>query len=464
MNWKKALSVLLALATCATIALALDVNGELKNALLEKRAADPSGTGNVTARVYYNTTSNVMKMFNGTSWLQIADTSTAIVNPMDSAGDIIVGGAAGAATKLDSGTANYVLQANGAASPTWVNTLYMGDGTVSLPPYSNNGDADTGMWFPSANLVGIAVGGQDTFRVSTGDVSVSVASNNSVAGARVDLLRAEGTSLASPSVILANDEIAQIAGSGYSGAAGGYLSAADIVMLVDGTPDSGGDTTDMPGRIEFRTSPDGTSVPVTALTIKGSGQLQAVNGTNTVPTYSFAADDSTGMYLNGVGALGLGVSGVLRAQATAFGLEAISGTATNPSYAFTTDSDTGMYRNSANILAFATAGVNRVSISTTAVSIASGLDLSLLGGTVSQNGTGGDTPHDCAISSGSSSSNTFTISCAAGKIATGGGCNVNTADNFFGSYPNPTSGTPTGWTCSHTGGNSMSVYAICCDY
>ncbi len=43
-----------------------------------------------------------------------------LVNPMDSAGDLIVGGVAGAAVKLDSGTANFLLQANGAASPTWV--------------------------------------------------------------------------------------------------------------------------------------------------------------------------------------------------------------------------------------------------------------------------------------------------------------------------------------------------------
>lgn len=50
----------------------------------------------------------------GLSW------SSPLVNPMDSAGDLIVGGLGGAATKLDSGTANYVLQANGAAAPSWV--------------------------------------------------------------------------------------------------------------------------------------------------------------------------------------------------------------------------------------------------------------------------------------------------------------------------------------------------------
>lgn len=42
-----------------------------------------------------------------------------VVNPMDSAGDIIVGGASGAPAKLDSGTAGQYLRSAGAASPTW---------------------------------------------------------------------------------------------------------------------------------------------------------------------------------------------------------------------------------------------------------------------------------------------------------------------------------------------------------
>jgi hypothetical protein len=69
-------------------------------------------------------------------------TSTLLTNPMDSAGDLIYGGAAGAATKLDAGTANYLLQANGAGAPSWVtnlttgtingNTISTGTGTLTL--------------------------------------------------------------------------------------------------------------------------------------------------------------------------------------------------------------------------------------------------------------------------------------------------------------------------------------------
>lgn len=56
-----------------------------------------------------------------------------LTNPMDSAGDLIVGGALGAATKLDSGTSGQLLMAKGAAAPEWVNTITTGkviDGTA----------------------------------------------------------------------------------------------------------------------------------------------------------------------------------------------------------------------------------------------------------------------------------------------------------------------------------------------
>jgi hypothetical protein len=46
-----------------------------------------------------------------------------LTNPMDSEGDLIVGGVAGAATKLDSGATGQLLMALGAASPSWVDTV-----------------------------------------------------------------------------------------------------------------------------------------------------------------------------------------------------------------------------------------------------------------------------------------------------------------------------------------------------
>lgn len=46
--------------------------------------------------------------------------TTPLTNPMTTAGDLIIGGSAGAATRLGAGTANTLLQSNGAAAETWV--------------------------------------------------------------------------------------------------------------------------------------------------------------------------------------------------------------------------------------------------------------------------------------------------------------------------------------------------------
>ena len=42
--------------------------------------------------------------------------------------------------------------------------LLIGDGTVSLPSYTNTGDLDTGVYFPAADDVGIVCGGTEVFR------------------------------------------------------------------------------------------------------------------------------------------------------------------------------------------------------------------------------------------------------------------------------------------------------------
>lgn len=51
-----------------------------------------------------------------------------LTNPMDSAGDLIVGGVAGAATKLDSGTSGQFLASAGAASPVWTTLVPIANG------------------------------------------------------------------------------------------------------------------------------------------------------------------------------------------------------------------------------------------------------------------------------------------------------------------------------------------------
>lgn len=113
---KKILATLLAIVAVTAVAYGMDINGELKNALLERLSANPTG---YEGRIFWDTDDDEFRVHNGTTWLTVADSSNAITNPMDSAGDMIYGGSGGAATKLDSGTNGKTLRSGGAAAPTW---------------------------------------------------------------------------------------------------------------------------------------------------------------------------------------------------------------------------------------------------------------------------------------------------------------------------------------------------------
>lgn len=56
----------------------------------------------------------------------VLDWAAPLTNPMDSNGDMIYGGASGAATKLDSGTSGQWLISGGAGAPSWTNTTTTG--------------------------------------------------------------------------------------------------------------------------------------------------------------------------------------------------------------------------------------------------------------------------------------------------------------------------------------------------
>lgn len=62
---KRFLVLMVSLLSVATVAYGLTVNGELKKALLEKLASDPSS---YEGRVYYNTVDKTAKIYNGSAW------------------------------------------------------------------------------------------------------------------------------------------------------------------------------------------------------------------------------------------------------------------------------------------------------------------------------------------------------------------------------------------------------------
>ena len=94
----------------------------------------------------------------------------------------------------------------------------------------------------------------------------------SATGPFLSLSKSRGTAIA-PTVVSVNDQIGTIEFRGWSGAAGFYRNGATIAAYVDAEPDTASDTTDMPGRLVFATTPDGGGTQVEAMTIKSSGNV-----------------------------------------------------------------------------------------------------------------------------------------------------------------------------------------------
>jgi hypothetical protein len=74
-------------------------------------------------------------------------------------------------------------------------------------------------------------------------------------------------SVASPNIVQSGDRIMTILGQGYDGST--RVSAGAIIIDVDGTPGS----SDMPGRIIFSTTPDGSNAPLERVRIDSVGNV-----------------------------------------------------------------------------------------------------------------------------------------------------------------------------------------------
>ena len=99
-----------------------------------------------------------------------------------------------------------------------------------------------------------------------------VQANNTTAtaGSGIFACRSRGT-LAAPTVVQSGDNLASLFFLGNDGT--DLAIAATMQIDVDGTPGNN----DMPGRIVFKTTPDGSEIPVEAMRINSSGGVQHVN-------------------------------------------------------------------------------------------------------------------------------------------------------------------------------------------
>ena len=96
-----------------------------------------------------------------------------------------------------------------------------------------------------------------------GAIATVLYSSTAAEGPEIILARSKGATLGTNTIVASGDSLGRIVAMGADGSTG-FDPAAAIVFEVAGTP---GASADMPGRIVFQTSPDGSQTPATRFTV-----------------------------------------------------------------------------------------------------------------------------------------------------------------------------------------------------
>jgi hypothetical protein len=170
-------------------------------------------------------------------------------------------------------------------------------GTASLPALTTTGDVNTGIFFPAADTIAFAEGGAEAMRIdSDGDVGIGTTSpafrldvaGTTATNAAVGITRysgpgylyfqsSRGSSVGSNTIVQNGDTLGILRFNGANNT--DFTPAAEIRGVVDGTP---GASNDMPGRLVFLTTPDGSDTPNERARITNGGYFkQSDNATYT---------------------------------------------------------------------------------------------------------------------------------------------------------------------------------------
>lgn len=128
-------------------------------------------------------------------------------------------------------------------------------------------------------------------------------------GALIALAKSRGTAIGTHTIVQSGDELGRIQFYGSNGST--YSSAGYISVIVDGTP---GATNDMPGRMAFYTTPDGSGTSAERMRIASDS-----NGMVNIGIGGSAADAGYVTHWKGVGVV-LGNSMIARLEQTSTGI------------------------------------------------------------------------------------------------------------------------------------------------
>jgi hypothetical protein len=205
------------------------------------------------------------------------------------------------------------------------------DGSASAPAITNDGDTNTGIFFPAADTIAFAEGGAEAMRIdSNSNVQIATTSNsllwfnaittgnrfrieqngapaanayvtqglvrnsNDAESALLGFAKSCGTTAGSATIVNNNDNLGVITFQGADGT--NYIEGARITAIVNGTP--GAD--DMPGALLFSTTADGASTVTERMRIDSSGNLLVGSSTNSDYSEKFkiATGSSTQVIMN----------------------------------------------------------------------------------------------------------------------------------------------------------------------
>lgn len=212
------------------------------------------------------------------------------------AGDLDTGVYALAADQFGFATAGVLRLSMNTAAITATLPIAAPLGAVGAPSFTFAGDTNTGVWSPGADTFAVSTAGAERWRVeaagalsaagaartdyAVGTVAFQVegtAQNTSQLAAfynaannlpsQLVLGKSRGGVRLSNTIVADDDQLGQVTFVGSDGAA--PQIAALIRAEVDGTPGAG----DMPGRLGFFTTPDGSAAAVERMRIMSTGQV-----------------------------------------------------------------------------------------------------------------------------------------------------------------------------------------------
>jgi hypothetical protein len=246
-----------------------------------------------------------------------------------------------------------------------------GQGSATTPSFVFTSDADTGIYSPASNQVGIAAGGEAIMFVTADSVNiVATASNNSIQ------FRTRNDGFVDYGMLNATNGLSILR---YN-STGGFVDTALIIGKPEG--DEGVEFRDGSAAtpsISFQNDTDtgiyrpasnqlGFSTLGSVRMLIGQtstliyNQLQADDGSVSAPGISFRLDTDTGMYRPAVNQLGFSINGAIAGRfATNSGVASFTGedgTVARPGIGFYADLDTGIYRPGTNQVAISAGGAN----------------------------------------------------------------------------------------------------------